>query len=819
MRLLLLGALGALVLLAGSPAGAGAATLADRAITASGASRALCHARVLEPGAGVSVRRVTTAETGLLRATIGARGDWDVAVFDAASGRLVAAGAAPAGPELAEGFVAAGERLVLQACRRAGASTQARLRAVTVALAPQAAAAATAPEQVVTVAAATRAARARVQALGLDLAEGGDARGIDVVLHSAADAAALLRAGLTWTVRTPDLRRQAAADAIADVRATAARARTRAGTRAGAATRAAGVPSGRSTYRHLADYEAELKALAAAHPGLVKLITLAHPSLEGRPVLGVEIARDVNVDRGQPVFLQLGIHHAREWPSGEHALEWAYDLVDGYGRDAEITRLVDATRNIVVPVVNPDGFELSREWPVDVGTALAAVDLPAQLDALSPIADPLYTAALLGDAGVSPAPGTGFAYKRRNCRIRDGAVPGAGECESLANRRLGVDPNRNYGGFWGGAGAGFDIEDDTYRGAGPFSEPEVQNVRELVSAHQVATLITNHTFAGLVLRPPGVAAAREAPDEALLKSLGDAMAAKNGYRSQHGYDLYDTSGSTEDWSYYATGGLGYTFEIGTDEFHPPYAEMAAEYARNREAYLVALRSTADSARHAVLEGRARPGTVLRAHKELDGQTLPVLLDVAGTTGAAVPFHDVLDTTMTVGDTGRFAWHVNPSTRPGAAAPEAWTITCERPAGTVFARGQVVVARGESKPLDLCALRFALRAERRALPVALARGVAVAARCSPACAASATLSVDNATGRRLGLTRKRGGRVVVARGRGGRRFEGSRRFSVRFTTAARAHLRGARRVKLRLSATARAGAGDSRSVTSALTLAR
>ena len=816
MRLLPLGVLGALVLSTAAPAAAGAATLTDRAITASGAGTASCHARVLEPGAGISVRRVTAGETGMLRATIGARGDWDLAVFDAASGRLVAAGATPAGPELAEGFVAAGERLVLQACRRAGAATQARLRAATIALAPQAAAAG--PDQVVRVAAPTRAARRRVQALGLDLAESGDARGIDVVLHGAADAAALLRAGLTWTVRTPDLRRQAAENAATDVRA--AVTRTRARTRArGSATTRAGVPSGRSTYRHLADYEAELKALAAAHPGLVRLITLPHRSLEGRAILGIEIARDVNVDRGQPVFLQLGVHHAREWPSGEHALEWAYDLVNGYGRDAEITRLVDATRNIVVPIVNVDGFNLSREWPVDVGTLIAGVDLPAQINGLSPIDDPLYIAALLGDQGISPAPGTGFAYKRRNCRIRDGAFPSPGECESLANRRLGVDPNRNYGGFWGGGGAGFEVEDDTYRGAAPFSEPEVQNVRELVSAHQVATLITNHTFAGLVLRPPGIAAAGAAPDEALLKSLGDAMAAKNGYTSQHGYELYDTSGSTEDWSYYATGGLGYTFEIGADEFHPPYAEMTAEYARNREAYLVALRSTADSAHHAVLEGSARTGTILRAHKELDAQTPPILLNFAGATGAGVPFRDVLDTTMTVGDSGRFAWHVNQSTRPGAAAPEAWTVTCERPAGSVFARGPVVIARGERKPLDLCALQFTIVSEPRALSAARRRGIAVRATCSLACAASATLSVDNATARRLGLTRKRSGRVVVARGKSGRPSKGSRRFSLRFTRSANAHLRGARRLKVRLSATARSDATDSRTVSSALTLSR
>ena len=26
----------------------------------------------------------------------------------------------------------------------------------------------------------------------------------------------------------------------------------------------------------------------------------------------------------------MGVHHAREWPSGEHAMEWAYELVNGY---------------------------------------------------------------------------------------------------------------------------------------------------------------------------------------------------------------------------------------------------------------------------------------------------------------------------------------------------------------------------------------------------------------------------------------------------------------------------------------------------------
>ena len=92
------------------------------------------------------------------------------------------------------------------------------------------------------------------------------------------------------------------------------------------------------------------------------------------------------------------------------------------------------------------------------------------------------------------------------------------------------------------------------------------------------------------------------------------MAAQNGYTSQHAWELYDTTGSTEDWSYNATGGFGYTFEIGPDEFHPPFPEVVDEYLGagqyagkgNREAFLIALENAVDPSTHSVLTGRA-PG--------------------------------------------------------------------------------------------------------------------------------------------------------------------------------------------------------------------
>jgi hypothetical protein len=161
-------------------------------------------------------------------------------------------------------------------------------------------------------------------------------------------------------------------------------------------------------------------------------------------------------------------------------------------------------------------------------------------------------------------------------------------------------------------------------------------------------------------------------DEAALRALGDAMAEQNGYTSQHAWQLYDTTGSTEDWSYNATGGFGYTFEIGPDEFHPPFPDVvdqylgAGEYAGkgNREAYLLALENAVDPQMHSVLTGRAPAGATLRLAKSFATPTWEGVIE------------DTLDTTMTVGPDGRFTWHVNPSTRPVVMDRQVETVSGE-----------------------------------------------------------------------------------------------------------------------------------------------
>jgi hypothetical protein len=639
-----------LAVLALLPAGASAAGL-DTVLHAPAAHVRTCQDQVVGSSDSVAATDYTAPATGLLTVRTAGGGDYDVAALGQRSGRVAAAAAGPDSDEIAQGFVAKGERLRIQLCHFGGPASAVRVQATTQAIRKGRW---TGKVQVVRVDAPTLAQRDRLLAMGFDPAEGADEGHIDLVLYGHADVRKLRRAGFTWQTLVADAAKLERLNARKDAQFAGR-------------TQVSALPSGRTTYRHLADYEAEMKTLAQQNPGLVKLITLPTKSLEGRPLMGVEITQDVNVDDGKPVFLQIGEHHAREWPSSEHVMEWVYELVKGYGKDERVTRLVNATRTIAVPIQNPDGFNLSREASgTDPGNAAAAVDLPPEIDSQLPISDPTYTAVLLGDQTV----GT-FSYKRRNCRVKDGEVPKQGDCENSDNRTLGTDTNRNYGALWGGGGASTDTGSDTYRGAGPFSEPENQAIKALVSANQVTTLITNHTFSGLVLRPPGVRSQGLTVDEPIFKALGDAMAAQNGYTSQPGWALYDTTGTTEDWSYNATAGLGYTFEIGKDEFHPPYNEVVDEYQGagalagkgNRAAYFLALENTADASKHGVFEGNAPPGTVLRVHKEFNTETSPVV-DADGKPGAVQRFRDVLDDTIDVGPSGHFAWHVNPSTRPG-----------------------------------------------------------------------------------------------------------------------------------------------------------
>jgi hypothetical protein len=483
--------------------------------------------------------------------------------------------------------------------------------------------------QLVHVEASTRADRNRLAALGLDLTEHGDTSGLDVLLHGAEDARILRDAGFDWRVKVADLAAQARANAKKDREYAAQVAESP-------------LPSGRTSYRHLQDYNRELIALTRQHPDLTRPLVLPNRSVEGRKIRGIEITTNAGkrLD-GKPVMLMVGAHHAREWPSAEHTMEWAYELLTTYKSSARTRRIVSNVRTIVVPVLNPDGFRVSREAEPVTG--------PGQFD---------------------------YEYKRKNCSISE-FMPEqylGGTCaDNPAGPFRGTDLNRNYPGFWGGPGASPLWSSETYRGDGPGSEPETDAMRQLISRRQVTNLITNHTYSNLVLRPPSLFSTGYTPDEDVYRELGERMTAHNDYTNQAAFQLYDTSGSLEDWSYWNTGGFGFTFEIGLEGFHPPFEDaVVAEYVGlppaagagqggNRAAYYEMADATVDRSLHSVIKGRAPKGTLLRISKEFTTQTSPVI-QPDGSETEPLEYTDHLVSSFRPRG-GWFSWDVNPSTRP------------------------------------------------------------------------------------------------------------------------------------------------------------
>jgi hypothetical protein len=214
-----------------------------------------------------------------------------------------------------------------------------------------------------------------------------------------------------------------------------------------------------------------------------------------------------------------------------------------------------------------------------------------------------------------------------------------------------------------------------------------------------------------------------------VKAFGDALGGAGGYTSQYGYELYDTSGTTEDDSYAATGGFGFTVEMGPPDgnFHMPYETgVVAEWTGSnphsanrgglREALLIATAAAANNTDHAILQGKAPAGKVLRVRKSFGTQTSaycqkgiePIVnigLPRLCLTGEKPPMTiaDSFDARTTVPASGAYSWHIGPSTRPFAGAAgqkEAFTLTCEGPGGDVLETLTLVIDRGQAATVNI-----------------------------------------------------------------------------------------------------------------------
>ena len=107
---------------------------------------------------------------------------------------------------------------------------------------------------------------------------------------------------------------------------------------------AADFPSYDSRYHNYAEMSADVAAVAAARPSIVRRFSIAR-SYQGRELWAAKVSDNVGVDESEPEVLFNALHHAREHLTAEMTLYILHLLADNYGRDSRITNLVN-TREI-----------------------------------------------------------------------------------------------------------------------------------------------------------------------------------------------------------------------------------------------------------------------------------------------------------------------------------------------------------------------------------------------------------------------------------------------------------------------------------------
>jgi hypothetical protein len=288
-------------------------------------------------------------------------------------------------------------------------------------------------------------------------------------------------------------------------------------------------------YHQYADIETMLLAMEAS--GVAKVYDIGD-SVEGRDIWAIRISDNPTVDEDdiEPSILLIGCHHAREWISVEVPLYIAKYLTDNYATNPEIQSLVDNQQIWIVPMLNPDGHEYSR---------------------------------------------TTNRGQRKNRR-------------NNGDGTYGVDLNRNYDYMWGlDIGSGSDTDSSTYRGPSAFSEPETRAIRDLCLAHTFRSMITYHSYGGMVAYTWGYTYDYPA-DRCRDRHMSDIM--RDLINEVHGEDYSSdvmmglTSGDTTDWTYGLFRIPSITMELrpvdgGSNPFELPEDEIVPTCEENLPAAL------------------------------------------------------------------------------------------------------------------------------------------------------------------------------------------------------------------------------------------
>ncbi|CAH1265619.1 CPA2 [Branchiostoma lanceolatum] len=196
-------------------------------------------------------------------------------------------------------------------------------------------------------------------------------------------------------------------------------------------------------YNSYEEINAQLKEFADKYQSLTTLIKIG-ASHESRDIYAIRVG---NSGTDKPAIFLEGQIHSREWIVSATLLYNIKFLLEGYGTEDRITKLMDEVDFYFLPVTNVDGY--------------------------------VYT----------------WTTNRLWRKTRSGPIDGC----------YGVDPNRNWDDHFGDPGASDNPCSDTYHGPSAFSEVETKSLSNWVleNGKNIKAYLAVHSYSEMWMSPYG----------------------------------------------------------------------------------------------------------------------------------------------------------------------------------------------------------------------------------------------------------------------------------------------------------------------------
>jgi len=182
-----------------------------------------------------------------------------------------------------------------------------------------------------------------------------------------------------------------------------------------------------------------LQECVKKHPDIISIQSIGK-TWEDRDIMLATVTLNVENADLKPAMLYTGTIHAREWIGNELAVSFIEYLLDNYRQNPKILRTLTKNTLYIVPCLNPDGFEYSKNH---------------------------------------------FSFWRKNRR-------------NNGDGTYGVDLNRN---FSVGYQPSKDTASNVYSGPHPFSEPETTAMKKFVDSRDNITIALDYHSQGNVFFP------------------------------------------------------------------------------------------------------------------------------------------------------------------------------------------------------------------------------------------------------------------------------------------------------------------------------